>query len=170
SEDSRAARSPPSLHLSHCTRPGRPCQQRNRPLKPALSENAEKFCERRQQQSEFYQARLRQDFVGQRTPAESRVCCPTDPQPSDNDVRNRSAAFLRRSHSNDDPCTDSETLVSTPRNSGRQSAQQLSSRLLGMKSCWLLARGDQGRLDASAEKLPTPVIVPLCVRLRRSPP
>src|SRR5438552_11849656 len=74
SEDSRAARSPSSLHLFRCTCPGRPCRPRSLPLKPALSENAEKFCERRRQQSESYQAHLRQDFAVQRTPAEWRVC------------------------------------------------------------------------------------------------
>src|SRR5439155_19497805 len=105
SEDSPAALVRSMLRRSYRPRPDLPCRLRSQPSKHAWSESAEKFCEWYRRQNESCPARPQQDFAVQRTPAGWRVHCLKSPRAPDNGVRSRSAAFLRRSRSNDGLCT-----------------------------------------------------------------
>src|SRR6266550_1010407 len=113
---------PPTIRPSHRTRRGRPYRPRSQPSRRGQLESAGKFCESHRRRNEFYPARLRQDSAGQEIQAGLPELWRPDPRAADNDVRNRLPMFLRRSRSNDDFCTCSETPVSMRRNSPAQHA------------------------------------------------
>src|SRR6266550_9018156 len=119
---SPATLAPPTIRPSHRTRRGRPSRPCSQPSRRGRLESAGKFCESHRRRNEFYPAHLRQDFAGQEISAGLPELCQPDPRAADNDVRNRLPTFLRRSRSNDDLCTCSETPVSMRRNSAAQRA------------------------------------------------